>query len=124
MLADADHVTDAVLAAAADRGVTLLAPVCDDRPGVPRTSPAAQAWRARMATTAARDAYRERKGLSELSNAHLLERLALRRLPVRGLAKVTCVVLLAASVANILAHAATFARPPPPRAAPARGAPS
>ena len=66
-----------------------------------------------MAPAEAQDAYRGRKALSEHANAGVKDPLGLRRVRVRGVAKVTCVVLLTAIVFNILQHRHTFARAPP-----------
>lgn len=113
MLADSDHVSAAVWAACDARQIELLAAVPDDLQTAVRQAPTTRAWIARMASPAARDAYRGRKALSECVNAHVVGRFGLRRMPVRGLAKVTCVALLAAVVLNVLQHSATLARPPP-----------
>lgn len=62
------------------------------------------AWRERMECAEGKELYRARPGLCELPNAHLKSRLGLAHFLVRGLEKVTCVTLLAALAANILAH--------------------
>jgi hypothetical protein len=113
VLADADHVSVAALATAAARGVELLAPVPTASVGAVDSAPSMRALAAQMAAPAAQAAYRARKALSEYANAVLKDRFGLRRLPVRGLEKVTCVMLLAAIVFNVIQHAAAFARGPP-----------
>lgn len=66
------------------------------------------AWRERMQCEEGKELYRARPGLCELPNAHLKSRLGLAHFLVRGLEKVTCVALLAALSANILAHASAL----------------
>ena len=63
-----------------------------------------------MQTDEAKRAYRSRAALCELSNAHLKHHHGVAQLLVRGVAKVTCVVLLAAIANNMLAHAASLLR--------------
>jgi hypothetical protein len=58
-----------------------------------------------MQTLQAKELYRARASLAELSNAHLKSRMGLGQFLVRGLQKVTCVALLGAVAANMLAHA-------------------
>jgi IS5 family transposase len=57
-----------------------------------------------METDEAKQIYRARASLCELPNAHFKSRLGLGHLLVRGLNKVTCVVLLTALASNLLAH--------------------
>ena len=71
-------------------------------------SPEVEAWRERMKTDEAKRAYRARASLCELSNAHLKCHHGTESVLVRGLAKVTCVALLGAITANVLAHAAAW----------------
>ena len=63
------------------------------------------AWRERMETPEAKRTYRARAGLSELPNAHQKTHHGIRQFLVRGIDKVTCVVLLNAIASNILQHA-------------------
>jgi len=108
LLADANHAAHDDIVNATARGVTPLI-------AVPKTSknprsrhanhePAVDAWRARMETDEAKQIYRARASLCELPNAHFKSRLGLGHLLVRGLNKVTCVVLLTALASNLLAH--------------------
>ena len=109
LLADAGHADHASICAAAERGVTALIPVPDrERGSRASVEPAVVAWRERMQTEEAKEALRARASLCELPNAHFKRRLGLGHLLVRGLAKVTCVALLTALAANILAHAAAL----------------
>jgi transposase len=110
LLVDANHASHADVRAAAERGVELLAPVParSQNPGPQADDdPAIIAWRARMETQEAKRLYRARAGLCELSNAHGRAH-GLDHFLVRGLNKVTCVVLLAAITSNLLQHAATL----------------
>jgi hypothetical protein len=61
-----------------------------------------------MQTDAAKRTYRARAALCELSNAHLKCHHGTAQVLVRGIAKVTCVALLAALTSNLLAHAAAL----------------
>jgi transposase len=107
LLADANHASIADLKNAADRGVEAFIPVPKrSQANGPKASqePAVVEWRDRMATDDAKETMRARAGLSELSNARLKNRLGLSSLLLRGLGKVTSVVLLTSLAANVLAH--------------------
>ena len=66
--------------------------------------PAIEAWRSRMESAEAKQTYRQRAGLCELTNAHL-RNLGMERFLVRGIGKVTCVALMSALALNLIAHA-------------------
>ena len=66
------------------------------------------AWRARMETEEAKKLDRARASLCELMNAHLPTPHGVDQFLVRGLAKVTCVVLLGVIASNLLQPAATL----------------
>ncbi len=112
LLADANYANHEAIAAAAARGVEVLV-------AVPRRSqqsgssgnhtPAIEQWKARMQTERAKDLYRARAGLCEWTNAQFAGRFGLRQFLVRGLAKTTNVVLLAAITLNLTQHLATLA---------------
>lgn len=110
LLADANHTSHADVRAAAERGVEFLAavPETSKNPG-PNASddPAVVAWRARMETEEAQRVSKARASLCELTNAHARAH-GLEHFLVRGLGKVTCVVLMAGITANLLQHAATL----------------
>jgi len=74
----------------------------DPKPG---DSDAVAQWRARMATDAAREIYKDRAATAECVNAQARNR-GLLRMPVRGLAKVRCVVRLYALAHNLMRMAA------------------
>lgn len=111
LLADANHAAHACIRHAADVGVEVLVPVSDrTRMGGPQAAddPAILAWRARMETPEAKTLYRARAGLCELINAHLRVHHGVDNFLVRGLAKVTCVALMAVMTSNLLQHASAL----------------
>jgi hypothetical protein len=63
-----------------------------------------------MTTDEAKAVYRAHASLCELTNAHLRSHHGIEQFLVRGLAKVTCVALLAAITSNVLQHAAPCSR--------------
>ncbi len=107
-LMDGGFVTREAIDEAADRGVTVYAPVPASRsardPHTPRPddSPAVVAWRARMATPEAKTLYKDRAATAECVNALWKDRRGLHRLRVRGLAKVLCIALWMAVTHNLL----------------------
>lgn len=111
LLADANHAAHDCIRAATEAGVEVLI-------AVPKRSqhagsrgdfdPEVVAWRERMTTEEAKTVYRARASLCELMNAHLRSHHGVDQFLVRGLAKVTCVALLAAIASNVLQHAATL----------------
>ncbi len=109
LLADGGHLKFDCLRAAAAKGVSVLVPLPPPSkdPKTHRGSydePIA-AWRERMQTPEAKELYRARAGLAELPNACFKSRLGLGHFLVRGLNKVTCVVLLGTLAHNLLSHA-------------------
>jgi hypothetical protein len=68
----------------------------------PDDTPAVAAWRQRMGTPEGQAAYRQRSGIAEWTNAQLRLRHGLQRFTVRGLGKVTSVMLLLAVTHNLL----------------------
>ena len=107
LLADANHAAMGDIKDATERGVEALIPVPKrSQPNGPKADkhPAIVAWRERMATDEAKETMRARASLCELTNAHAKTRFAMASLLVRGLGKVTCVVLLTVLTANLLAH--------------------
>jgi transposase len=111
LLADANHAKHDCVRNAAERGVELLVPVperSDERGPKADMSPEICAWRERMQTDEAKRLYRARASLCELPNAHLKCHHGLAQVLVCGIEKVTCVALLAALTANLLAHASAL----------------
>jgi transposase len=82
------------------QGVTSVAPVSEFDPK-PGDSPAVTQWRARMNTESARELYRQRAATAECVNA-LARNRGLLRMPVRGLARVGCVVGLFVLAHNLM----------------------
>ena len=70
--------------------------------------PQVRAWRERMETEEAQKQYRARASQCELSNAHQKSHHGIEQFLVRGLSKVTSVVLLGALASNLLPHAAAL----------------
>ena len=90
-------------------GPQVLAPVRQPKDGqrdryVPRPTDSATiaAWRQRMGTDPAKDAYRLRAATIECVNAQARSRFGLQQLRVRGLRKVRCVALWLALTHNLL----------------------
>jgi transposase len=109
LLADGNHARHACIDYAHARGVLVYAP--PSRWACPRTTDteAVRVWRERMATDDAKRIYRGRAALAELPNAFFKSRFGFDRVRVRGVAKVTCVAVLAAVTFNIIQNAAHFA---------------
>ena len=106
LLADANHAKHECIDNAAAKGVELLIAVPSSAGDARRpTSPAVLAWRERMETEEAKRVYRARAGLVELTNAHVKHHFGVDHVLVRGVAKVTCVALLAGLTFNILQNA-------------------
>jgi transposase len=124
LLADANHAKHDCIRAATAAGIDVLVAVPErTRTGGARLraretndlvraqaddDPAIIAWRDRMETDEAKRLYRARASLCELMNAHLRTHHGVDQFLVRGLAKVTCVVLFAAIASNLLQHATTL----------------
>jgi hypothetical protein len=107
LLADAGHASSGDFEAADERGVTaLIAPRKRSKLKTPDLDDdsATASWSRRMRTDEAKQQMRARAGLCELSNAHIKTRFAMTSLLVRGLTKVTGMVLLTALTANLVAH--------------------
>ena len=80
-------------------------PVVSEFEPKPGDSEAVKRWRGRMNTDAAREIYKDRAATAECVNAQARTR-GLQRMPVRGLAKVKCVVRLYALAHNLMRMAA------------------
>jgi transposase len=111
LLADANHASHDGIRDATARGVEAIiaVPERSKQPGSKAdTDEAVATWRARMETPEAKALYRARASLCELMNAHVRTHFGLDHFLVRGLKKITCVVLLTAIASNLLQHAATL----------------
>jgi transposase len=100
VLADANHVKYEDIQAMHAKGIAVIAAPPDNAKTVEQlraqnAEPGVIAWRERMETDEAKKLYRARASLVELTNAHL----------VRGIEKVTSVVLLNVLASNILLNA-------------------
>jgi hypothetical protein len=80
-------------------GVDPFAPRPDDTPVIAE-------WRARMATSDAKEIYAQRGATAERVNADLKTHRGLTQMGVRGLEKVKAVVLLCALTFNVLRYLA------------------
>ena len=106
---DGGFATRAAITTLTKRGLTVYAPVRQpkSKPEEERYTPRERdtpeviAWRERMATSAAQVIYRDRAATAEWTNAQLRWH-SLGRFTVRGLSRVTSVVLLAAVAHNLL----------------------
>lgn len=109
LLADGGHAKHECIRSATERGVEVLIPL-PARANKPdaKDDPAIAAWHERMATDEAKQKYRARPGLCELPNAHLKCHHGMAQMLVRGIEKVTCVVLLGVLTGNLLAHASAL----------------
>ncbi|HXJ68312.1 MAG TPA: IS1182 family transposase [Verrucomicrobiae bacterium] len=112
-LATRDDIT-----ALAAHDVTVYAPVEPPRTTTsgrtaydprPDDTPAVAAWRQRMGTEDGRTTYRHRSGIAEWTNAQLRFRHGLQRFTVRGVDRVTSVVLLLTVTHNLLRYLALTA---------------
>ena len=106
-LADGGYPDTKTINALDKMGVALYAPVAargEEDPYKPRPNDSASArrWRERMSTPEAKEIYKQRAATSERVNADVRTHRTLDRLLVRGLTKVTCVVLWNAIAFNLL----------------------
>jgi hypothetical protein len=110
LLADGGHAKAEDIAATRRMGVDVIVPPAETAKTIEKlkadgADPDVVAWRQRMETDEAKKLYRARVGLVELVNAHQKTHHGITQFLVRGVAKVTCVVLLNAITFNILQHA-------------------
>jgi transposase len=110
LLADGGHAKHEDIAATRRQGVDVLVAVPDHAKSIERlqqegADPEVIAWRERMETDEAKRLYRARPGLAELSNAHQKTHHGIAQVLVRGIEKVTCVVLLNVIASNLLQNA-------------------
>jgi transposase len=109
-LADGGHASHEAIRDADKRGTTAIVAVpahTQRKPVTEKTEEAVADWRARMDTDEAKRLYRARASLCELVNARG-RALGLDQFLVRGLRKVTNVVLLTVIASNLLQHAAVL----------------
>ena len=111
MLADGGYAKHEDITALRQKGVDALVSPSSRAKSIEQlqregADPEVIAWREQMETSEAKKRYRARAGLAELPNAHQKSHHGIQQVLVRGLEKVTCVVLLNAIASNILQHAA------------------
>jgi transposase len=110
LLADGGHAQNKDIAEVRKKGIDVIVPPAESaKPLAKLKAEGADAevvaWRERMETDEAKKLYRARAGLAELNNAHQKAHHGIEKFLVRGLEKVTCVVLLHTLTSNILQHA-------------------
>ncbi len=110
VLADGGHAKQEDIVALRSQGVDVLVPPSEkakplDQLRKEGADPEVIAWRERMETPEAQEKYRARAGLCELSNAHQKSHHALTQFLVKGIAKVTSVILLNVIASNLAQHA-------------------
>ena len=110
MLADGGYAEHEDIAALRRKGVDALVSTSSRAKDIEQlkrdgVDPEVIAWREQMETPEAKKKYRARAGLAELPNAHQKTHHGIRQVLVRGIGKVTCVILLNAIASNILQHA-------------------
>jgi transposase len=108
-LVDGGFVSASNVEVVSERGLEVFGPVpkpknekVDRYAPKPTDSPLVAKWRRRMKTKRGKKIYRDRAALAERTNADVRGHRGLDRLNVRGLPKVTAVVLLAALTYNVL----------------------
>lgn len=108
ILADGGHAKHEDIVQMEKKGITVIVPPADHAKPLEqlgKEGPEVRAWRERMETEEAQKLYRARASLCELSNAHQKSHHGITQFLVRGLPKVTCVVLMGVLVSNLLQHA-------------------
>ena len=113
VLADGGHCKSGDIVELRSRGVDVLVPPPKTAYPIEQlrqegADPEVIAWRERMETAEAKQIFRARAGLCELTNAHQKEHHSIQQFLVKGIPKVTCVVLLSALTSNLLQHASNI----------------
>lgn len=111
VLADGGHAKNEDIIALKRKGVDVIVPASATAKSIEAlraegADPHLIAWRERMDTPEAATLYRARAGICELPNAHQKSHHGLTQFLVRGVAKVTCVILLHAIASNLAGFAA------------------
>lgn len=108
-LVDGGFTSEATIEGLCETGVTLYGPVRkprdvkrDPHQPLPTDSPAVAAWRIRMGEAEAKEIYKERAATAECVNAKCRSLYGLQQFNVRGIDKVSSVVLLTAITHNLL----------------------
>jgi transposase len=111
LLADGGHAKAEDVAATRRMGVDVIVPPAETAKSIEKLKAGGAdseviAWRERMESDEAKQLYRGRAGLAELTNAHQKTHHGITQVLVRGAAKVSCVILLNAICFNLLQNAA------------------
>lgn len=115
LLADGGHAKGEDITALRAKGVDVLVPPSDRAKPIEQlreegAAPEIIAWRERMETPEAQQLYRARAGLCELTNAHQKSHHGLTEFLVKGLTKVTSVVILHAIASNLAQYGVQMLR--------------
>jgi transposase len=107
LLADGGHARHDDIVATERHGVAVIVPPSERAKSIATlreegAPPEVLAWRARMETAEAKEHYRARASLCELNNAHQKRHHGIDQFLVRGIGKVTCVILLSALATNLM----------------------
>lgn len=110
LLADGGHARHDDIVTTERHGVAVIMPPSERAKSIAAlraegAPPEVIAWRERMETPEAQEQYRARASLCELNNAHQKSHHGLAQFVVRGVAKVTCVVLMGAIATNLMQFA-------------------
>jgi transposase len=113
LLADGGHAKREDIIAMKAKGIDVLVPPAENAKSIDELkrqgeAPEVIAWRERMETPEAKELYRARAGLCEIVNAHQKSHQGITQFLVKGIEKVTCVVLLGAIASNLTQHAAQW----------------
>lgn len=108
VLADGGHAKQEDIVEMEKMGIKVVVPPPENAKSIEqlgKVEPEVRAWRERMETEEAQKQYRMRASQCELINAHQKSHHGIEKFLVRGLSKVTSVVLLGALASNLLPHA-------------------
>lgn len=111
VLADGGHAKQEDIVQMERMGIKVVVPPPEHAKPIEqlgKVEPEVRAWRERMETEEAQKQYRARASQCELINAHQKSHHGIEQFLVRGLSKVTSVVLLGALASNLLPHAAAL----------------
>ena len=113
-ITDGGYLSKGVIEAEEQAGVKCYIPLPKNNKGEPATSPqpndgpGVAQWRERMQTQEAKEKIKQRGGIAETPNGELKAQRGLDRMLVRGIEKVTAVMLLGAIVYNFTHFAETW----------------
>lgn len=115
LLADGGHACHEDIVTTEQHGVAVIMPPPDRAKSIATlrqegAPPELIAWRERMETPEAKEQYRARASLCEWCNAHPKSHHDIEQLLVRGIAKVTCVILMGALATNLMQFGAAMLR--------------